>query len=154
MWILSFISDLVASIILIAGILGVIFSFFISYIPVVKTYELPLKIISIIFIAVGSYFMGKIEKDKEWAYRMSEVEVALIKSKNESAEKNLEIQSLISAKSKVIYKQGNDIISYIDREIVKKEEVVKYIEQCPIPKDIIDVHNKAVDIGKNVGELK
>ena len=40
------------------------------------------------------------------------------------------------------------ITKYIDKEIIKKEEIIKYIEQCPVPKDIIDIHNQAVDMNK------
>jgi ATP synthase F1 epsilon subunit len=40
------------------------------------------------------------------------------------------------------------ITQYLDREVVKKEEIIKYIEQCPVPKEIIDIHNQAVDINK------
>ena len=44
--------------------------------------------------------------------------------------------------------KGKDIVQYIDREIVKKEEIVKYIEQCPVPKEIIDLHNQATELNK------
>jgi hypothetical protein len=27
--------------------------------------------------------------------------------------------------------------------VIKKEEVVKFVENCPIPKDIVDLHNQA-----------
>jgi hypothetical protein len=43
----------------------------------------------------------------------------------------------------VLREKGDDIIRYIDREIVKNQEVVRYIEQCPVPKEIIDAHNAA-----------
>ena len=48
----------------------------------------------------------------------------------------------------------NDIIKYIDREIVKKEEVVKFVENCPIPKDIVDQHNAAARLNKMIEEGK
>jgi hypothetical protein len=28
---------------------------------------------------------------------------------------------------------------------VKKEEVVKYVERCSLPQDVVAAHNKAVD---------
>ena len=54
----------------------------------------------------------------------------------------------IVRKDKIIKQKGDDIIKYIDREIVKKEEVIKYIENCPVPKDIIDAHNAAATLNK------
>jgi hypothetical protein len=38
--------------------------------------------------------------------------------------------------------------------VVKKEEVVKFIENCPIPKDIIDAHNAAATLNKAIEAKK
>ena len=35
-----------------------------------------------------------------------------------------------------------------DKEVIKKEEVIKYIENCPVPKEIIDLHNQATELNK------
>jgi hypothetical protein len=66
----------------------------------------------------------------------------------QSANKNIEIQEKIVEKTKVIRERGRDIIQYIDKEVVKKEEVIKYIENCPVPKEIIDAHNAAAVLNK------
>ena len=33
-------------------------------------------------------------------------------------------------------------------ERIRREEVIKYIEQCPVPKEIIDLHNAATELNK------
>jgi hypothetical protein len=44
----------------------------------------------------------------------------------------------------VVKQRGDDIIKYIDREVVKNQEVVKYVEQCPkLPNEIVNTINKA-----------
>jgi hypothetical protein len=61
----------------------------------------------------------------------------------------------------VIRERGRDIIKYVDRwntkEIVKevegperirREEVIKYIENCPVPKEMINIHNQAAELNK------
>jgi glycosyltransferase involved in cell wall biosynthesis len=46
----------------------------------------------------------------------------------------------------MIKQKGEDIIKYIDREVVKNEEVIKYLERCPnIPKEIIVVDDGSTD---------
>jgi hypothetical protein len=72
------------------------------------------------------------------------MEVKVAEDKALGAEKNLEIQEKVVEKTKVVHEKGKDIIKYIDREVVKTQEVIKYVEHCPvIPISIIEEHNKA-----------
>jgi hypothetical protein len=71
-----------------------------------------------------------------------------------ASEKNVQIEEKIVEKTKVVKEKGDEVIKYIDREVVKKEEVIKFVENCPIPKDIIDLHNKAIEMAKPQGEKK
>ena len=67
---------------------------------------------------------------------------------NDVPEDPLSFVEIKPKKTKVVKEKGRDIIQYIDREIVKKEEIVKFVENCPIPKDIIDAHNAAATLNK------
>ena len=77
-----------------------------------------------------------------------EMEAKVAQAEAKSANTNVEIQEKIVEKTKVIREKGRDIIQYIDKEVVKKEEVIKYIENCPVPKEIIDLHNQAAELNK------
>ena len=48
----------------------------------------------------------------------------------------------------MVREKGKDIIQYVDREVIKNQEIIKYIEQCPVPKEIIDIHNQAAELNK------
>jgi len=76
------------------------------------------------------------------------MEAKVAQAEAKSANTNVEIQEKIVEKTKVIREKGRDIIKYIDKEVVKKEEVIKYIENCPVPKEIIDLHNQAAELNK------
>ena len=52
----------------------------------------------------------------------------------------------------MVKEKGKDIIQYIDREVVKNNDVIKYVENCPVPKEIVDAHNQAAKM--NQGEKK
>ena len=52
-------------------------------------------------------------------------------------------------KTKVIKGKTEYITQYLDREVVKNQEIIKYIENCPVPKEIINIHNQAVDMNKS-----
>lgn len=147
MWILSILPDAAIHIIFGLGILGTIAGFVLGFIPFIKNYKLAIQIISLIVLVFGVYLEGGLADYKEWELKVKEMEARVAQAEIQSANKNTEIQEKIVEKTKVIREKGRDIIKYVDKEIVKKEEVIKYVENCPIPKEIIDAHNKAATMG-------
>ena len=145
MWILQWLPYWIFYAIFFAGVLGFIASLVMRFIPVVYMYKTPIQVVSIILIAVGTYMSGAISNEEAWQARVKELEVKVAESEAKSAQENVKIVEKIVYKDKVVKEKGNEIIKYIDREVVKKEEVVKFIENCPIPKDIVDVHNNAIN---------
>ncbi len=148
MWILSILPDAAIHLIFILGILGTIAGFVLGFIPFVKTYQFAIQICSIVVLVFGVYLEGGLAENKEWELRVKEMEAKVAQAEAQSANKNIEIQEKIVEKTKVIREKGKDIIKYIDKEVVKKEEVIKYIENCPVPKEIIDLHNQATELNK------
>jgi uncharacterized membrane protein (DUF106 family) len=148
MWILSILPDAAIHIIFGLGILGTIAGFVLGFIPFVKTYQFAIQICSIIVLVFGVYLEGGLADYKEWELRVKEMEAKMSQAEAQSANKNIEIQEKIIEKTKVIREKGRDVIKYIDKEVVKKEEVIKYIENCPVPKEIIDLHNQATELNK------
>jgi uncharacterized membrane protein (DUF106 family) len=148
MWILSILPDAAIHIIFGLGILGTIAGFVLGFIPLVKTYQFAIQICSIIVLVFGVYLEGGLADYKEWELKVKEMEAKVAQAEAQSANKNVEIQEKIVEKTKVIREKGRDVIKYIDKEVVKKEEVIKYIENCPVPKEIIDLHNQATELNK------
>lgn len=148
MWILSILPEAAIHIIFGLGILGTIAGFVLGFIPFVKTYKLAIQVISLLVLVLGVYLEGGLADYKEWELRVKEMEAKVAKAEADSANKNVEIQEKIVTKTKVIREKGKDIIKYIDKEVVKKEEVIKYVENCPVPKEIIDLHNQATELNK------
>jgi uncharacterized membrane protein (DUF106 family) len=148
MWILSILPDAAIHIIFGLGILGTIAGFVLGFIPFVKTYQFAIQICSIVVLVFGVYLEGGLADYKEWELKVKEMEAKVAQAEAQSANKNIEIQEKIVEKTKVIREKGRDVIKYIDKEVVKKEEVIKYIENCPVPKEIIDLHNQATELNK------
>ena len=147
MWILSILPDAAIHIIFGLGILGTIAGFVLGFIPFIKNYKLAIQIISLVVLFLGVYLEGGLADYKEWELKVKEMEAKVAQAEAQSANKNTEIQEKIVEKTKVIREKGRDIIKYVDKEIIKKEEVIKYVENCPVPKEIIDAHNKAATMG-------
>jgi len=148
MFILSILPDAAIHIIFGLGILGTIAGFVLGFIPFVKTYQFAIQICSIIVLVFGVYLEGGLADYKEWELKVKEMEAKMAQAEAQSANKNVEIQEKIVEKTKIIREKGRDVIKYIDKEVVKKEEVIKYIENCPVPKEIIDLHNQATELNK------
>jgi hypothetical protein len=145
---LSFIPDWFWTLVLISGILGTLATWVLKFIPFVSAYRLPIQVASIIALIVGVYFQGIIANEAKWQDKIADLQKQIVEAEVKSKETNVVVQEKIVTKTKIIKEKGKDIVNYIDREIVKKEEIIKYIEQCPVPKEIIDLHNQAVDLNK------
>lgn len=149
MWILSILPDWAIHLIATAGVIGVVASFTLGFVPLIKQHILPIKVISLLLLAVGLYLEGGLSNEKKWQFQVKEMEAKMAELALKASEKNIKIQTKIVEKNKIIKEKGDDIIKFVDREVVKKEEIIKYIEKCPVPKDIIDLHNRAVDISNS-----
>jgi uncharacterized membrane protein (DUF106 family) len=148
MWILSILPDAAIHIIFLLGILGTLAGFILGFIPFVKTYQVVIQICSIIILVFGVYLEGGLVDYKKWELKVKEMEAKIAHAEIKSSEKNAEMQQKIVEKTKIVREKGLDIIKYIDREVVMNQEIVKYIENCPIPKEIIDIHNQATELNK------
>ena len=154
MWLLNLMPDWFYHLIVILSILGLIVASVLKFVPFVSTYRLPIQVISVLLLVFGVWMEGGIVNEAKWEARVRELEEKVKIAEEKSTEKNVEIQEKVVTQTKVVREKGRDIIQYIDREVVKKEEIVKFIENCPIPKDIIDAHNAAATLNKAIEAKK
>ena len=161
MWILSILPEAAIHIIFGLGILGTIAGFVLGFIPFIKPYKLAIQIIGLLVLVFGVYLEGGLADYKEWELKVKQMEAKVAQAEVKSGEKNVEIQEKIVETTKVVHEKGRAIIKYVDRwntkevikevegpERIRREEVIKYIENCPVPKEFIDLHNQAAELNK------
>lgn len=148
MWIFEWLPDAAIHVIFIVGALGIFAGFILTFIPLVKQYKLPIQIASLFIFAVGVYLEGGLADNKEWTVKVKELESKLAVAEEKSKTANVIVEEKIVTKTNVVKQKGRDIIQYIDREVIKNNEVIKYIENCPVPEEIIDAHNAAALMNK------
>ena len=145
MWLLHLLPDSliawVVNTILIAGTVTTVAGFFVRFIPFVNTYRIPVQIAGILLLTTGVYFHGGYTTEMAWRERVREVEAKLAAAETRSAEVNTEIVTRVVTQTKIVRERGNDIIRYVDREVVRDQEVIKFVENCPIPDVIVNTHN-------------
>lgn len=139
MWILNFLPDWIFYAILFIGIAGFSVTYLIRFIPIpaIYIYKTPIQLISLALIVFGVYMSGAISNDEAWKLKVSELEKKIAAAEVESAKENTKIVEKVVVKREYYKERGNDVIKYVDREIVK------YDESCKIPKEFVEAHNKA-----------
>lgn len=143
MWILHFLPDSIivafCNILLLLGIAAVVAGLFAHRIPVIWQYQLPFKVLGIALLAVGVYFRGGYAVEQQWRERVAEVEARLKVAESRSVEENTRIETRYVDRVKVIQQQGQEVIRYINNE------VVKYDNTCVIPQEFVTAHNRAAE---------
>jgi hypothetical protein len=134
--------------IIVAGITGVLAGWLGRWIPFYGNYVKILQPVGIILLVLGVWLRGGYDTEMAWRAKVAEAEARVAAAKQKSQETNTVIEQKVVEKTKVIKGKTEYITQYLDREVIKKEEIIKYIEQCPVPKEIIDIHNQAADINK------
>jgi hypothetical protein len=139
MWILKFLPDWIFYAIFLVGLIGFAVTYLFKYIPIpfLYVYRKPIQIGSVLAIIFGTFMSGAIYDNEAWEARVKEMEVKVAKAEEQSKEANIQLTNKVeTAKQKIIQKQVV-VKQYIDRE------VVKYDNSCVIPKEFVEVHNKA-----------
>ncbi len=168
-WILSFLPDWFWTLVLIAGVLGLIASWILKKIPFISNNALPIKVISILMLLVGVYFQGVIANEEKYKAEHERLKTEIAAAEAKAKETNVEIQKEIVYRDRVVKEKGDTVIRYVDRvvkgdpvvitqEVVKErnlsEEERKKLEEqirelqraekeCPVPSLVIQGINEA-----------
>jgi hypothetical protein len=151
MWILHFLPDAVilwfCNILLLIGTVLTVAGFFIHRIPfpLLWQYQLPFKIAGVLLLVAGVYFRGGLAVEMQWRERVAEVEARLRAAEEQSVKENVRIQERVVKKTEYITRRGQDIIQYVDREIVKYDVKFAPGGQCEIPREFITTINRAAE---------
>ena len=151
-WMIGLVPDAVLSglywLIIAAGVTGVLAGWLGKWIPFYGNYVKILQPVGIVLLVLGVWLRGGYDTEMAWRAKVAEAEARVAVAEQQSKETNTVIEQKIVEKTKVIKGKTEYITQYLDREVVKKEEIIKYIEQCPVPKEIIDIHNQAAEMNK------
>jgi len=148
MWILQWLPNWIFYGIFFAGLLGLLATYVMKFIPFVYMYRTPIQAVSVLAIAIGTYMSGAISNEEAWRARVKEMEAKVEAAAVESAQENVKIVEKIVKKTEYIKTRGQDIVKYIDKEIVKYDTKFLPGGQCEIPKEFIEAHNKAAEAPK------
>ena len=137
--------------VLIAGVFGLVVSYFIrflSFIPFLYVYKTPIQLGSIVAIVIGTFMAGAIHDNEKWEERVKEMQEKVDAAEAQSKEENVKIVEKVVTKTQVIKTRGEDIVKYVDREVVKYDTKFAPGGECEIPKEFIKALNDAAEAPK------
>ena len=137
MWVLNFLPNIVFHIILVIGMLGLLSSMILKFVPTLLPYRLIIQIISIVALIVGIWYEGGIAKDNEYKAKIEEYEQKILIAQALSESYNAQLQYSIVENEKKIAN-----LSAANRKKLK-ELSEKLNRECKVDKPVIDLLNNA-----------
>lgn len=114
-----------------------------KFLPFVRQYNFPLRLIGGILLLAGAYFNGGLGVEMEYRARIEEMKARIEVFEKKSAEENVKIEKEISEKT-VIIKQDTDATL---AEIERLREQIN--SSCELTPDMIELYNKGMSGGNN-----
>jgi hypothetical protein len=148
MWILQWLPNWIFYLMFFAGLLGIVATYVMKFIPFVYVYRTPIQVASVILIAIGTYMSGAISNEEAWVARVKEMELKVAAAEVQSAKENVKIVEKVVKKIEVVRVRGDDVVKYIDREVIKYDTKFAPGGVCEIPKEFIKAHNDAAEAPK------
>jgi hypothetical protein len=139
MWLLKWLPDWLFYFILLAGLVGYLATYLLRFIPIptIYMYKTPIQLGSIALIVIGTFMTGAIYDNNAWLDRVHEMEAKVAKAEEESKQANATIDAKVQEETAKIKEKRVVLKEYITKEIVK------YDTTCTIPKEFVEVINKA-----------
>jgi hypothetical protein len=152
MWLITFLPDamvaLVIYTIMIAGAGLLIASGLTRWFPAVAAYRTPMTVMGIVIFSFGIYLQGGRANESVWQQRVQDLETKVAKAEAESAKATVEIVEKVVNKTRVVREKAQTEIQFIDRVVKENQEIIKYVERCPVPAELLDAHNRAATMGE------
>jgi hypothetical protein len=143
MWILEWLPNWVFYAVFFAGLLGLVATYFLKFIPFLSTYQIPIQVLSVLALCFGTYMAGAISDNDAWLAKVKDVEVKVAEVQVLSAKENVRIVERVVNKIEIVKIQGEEVIKYVDREVVKYDTKFAPGGVCEIPKEFVIAHNNA-----------
>ncbi len=117
-----------------------VFAYFLAHFVPVKTYQLPIKIISGVVVAAVIFIMGLLYADGVWQQAASELQAQVKVAEAKSQQVNTVVEERVVTKTQVVRQRGATTIEYVTREVVKHDP------SCVIPQEFVSAHNQAAEV--------
>jgi hypothetical protein len=138
MWILQFLPNWIFYALILLGASAFLVAQFAKIVPQAKLIQTA----SLGLVFFGTFMTGAISNNDAWLARVRELETKVAEAEAKSQTTNAEIVEKTVFKTKTVRERGQDIVKYVDREVVKHDAT------CVIPQEFVQAHNRAAEAPK------
>ena len=136
----------IVNIAMIAGLAGILISYFIRFIPFINIYRTPIQIISIIVFCSGIYWYGGYSTEMLWRDEVAKMEEQVREAEKKSNKVNKVIQKVYVDRVKivkqdvvVIQEKIREVSNVIDKDCKVSPEAVNLLNQAARRKPVVEV---------------
>ena len=138
----------IVNIAMIGGLIGILVSFFIKFIPFINIYRTPIQIVSIIIFCSGIYWYGGYTTEMIWRDEVAKMEAKVAESEKQSVKTNT-----------VIKKVYVDRVKIVKQDVVVVQEKIREVEKlidkdCRVAPEAIQLLNQAAKPRKGIVEVE
>lgn len=134
-WIFKIFPDWIWWLLFLAGISA----FVLSYLSLLKPYQVILKNAGLVVVVATIFIFGMLYADNTWKAAARELEAKIAVLETQSQQVNEVIKEKIVTKTQIVKVRGADTIKYIDREVTKTDS------GCVISPEFVGAHNRAAE---------
>lgn len=111
-------------------------------------YSILIRLVALLLCVFGVWYHGYSITQEAWEDRVEQVQLELEKMRAESQTENIKLVEKIVTKTKVVKERGDEIVKYVDREVIKYDVKFAPGGECEIPKEFVKAHNDAIGVVK------
>ena len=134
---ISFVPHIIFDLICIVGILGIIASYVIKFIPFISQYHLPIQVLCIVLTVGGMYYEGKKARQDEYDREIAQLQVRIAESQAKSEQYNRELSDSIAENERL---RGER--KHAKQKIIEKV-ITKYDSNCKLSNAFVGVLNSS-----------
>lgn len=145
LWILGFIPKWAWFVCFVLSFLTLAFSKFLKKFQFFVLHSWAIYVFSLVLLLISTWFLGFQTNEEKWKREIQKTQDAIKVLENKNLELSKELENSSQQKTVVIKEKGRKVIEYLEKEVFRDKEVVRYVETCSnLPPQIIELHNKAI----------
>jgi uncharacterized membrane protein len=137
-WILEIFPHWLWWLLLLTGLSGYLLASFVT----LKSYNLLLKIVSGVVVALVIFIMGLLYANGVWQQAAKDLQQQVAAAEAKSQQVNTVVEERVVVKTQVVKQRAAATVEYVVREVVKHDP------SCVIPPEFVTAHNRAAEAPK------
>ena len=137
MWLLNWLPNWVFHLILLVGVLGLVASFVLKFIPFVDQYRIPIQVAAILLTILGVWYEGGIAKDREYQERIAALELKVSRAETAAAEANTRLVESLAKKDQEI----KEVTTANQQRL--RDLAAQLNKTCTVNQDVVNILNNA-----------